>query len=427
MVMVYGFSTLAAGVQYFLNDFDSIFVPGASFIGSTDDVAINSTGNNQLITVDGSVYGFEGGISSGDQPNDSGLNILVHAGGSVASGGVFSAIKFQGTNSLVNNAGTLSGLYGIVMNGGGTGTTNLINSGRIQAGIGIYRLDVAGTEKVILTNTGEIISTGGLSYLEQTPFAVDDTIINSGLMSGIIDFGNGNNTYDGRGGRIVGTIISGSGNDTFLVGSKVENIAGGTNTDLLDFRSTSGLNIALDGAFANTGTAAGDFYLEIENVFGSSTGADKISGTNVANLLRGNGGNDTLYGRGAVDTLIGDAGNDTLLGGLGFDILTGGAGADIFRFDAVAEKGDIITAFDSADFMAFKKSAFGNLALGTLAATAFHSNTTGSAHDASDRFIYETDSDRLWYDADGTGGIARVMMADFSNNFALTNLDIRIV
>ena len=61
----------------------------------------------------------------------------------------------------------------------------------------------------------------------------------------------------------------------------------------------------------------------LENL--SLTGTSGINGTGitVANVLIGNGGNNTLSGL---------AGNDTLDGGGGNDTLVGGAGADTYRF-----------------------------------------------------------------------------------------------
>jgi Ca2+-binding RTX toxin-like protein len=49
---------------------------------------------------------------------------------------------------------------------------------------------------------------------------------------------------------------------------------------------------------------------------------------NSADIINGQGGNDTLSGKSGNDVLRGDAGNDRLDGGLGDDVLAGGAGAD---------------------------------------------------------------------------------------------------
>ena len=74
--------------------------------------------------------------------------------------------------------------------------------------------------------------------------------------------------------------------------------------------------------------------------------AETLTGTALADHLRGGGGNDSLSGldgndllaggKGA-DTLDGGAGNDTLHGGHGADVLTGGAGNDVFEIDGPAK------------------------------------------------------------------------------------------
>ncbi|MGZ0186566.1 MAG: calcium-binding protein, partial [Alphaproteobacteria bacterium] len=66
----------------------------------------------------------------------------------------------------------------------------------------------------------------------------------------------------------------------------------------------------------------------IENVRGSKTENDTLSGSAADNDLRGNGGDDTLNGRGGNDTLLGEAGDDTLIGEVGDDTLVGGGGLD---------------------------------------------------------------------------------------------------
>jgi Ca2+-binding RTX toxin-like protein len=152
------------------------------------------------------------------------------------------------------------------------------------------------------------------------------------------------------------------------------------------------------------------------------------TGGSLKGIAFGGDGDDTLRGGSGVDQFLGGTGSDVLVGGLGTDILGGGGGADRFLFDLKAEAGDNITSFDTADLFVFRSSGFNTIPKGTLAAAAFWTNATGSAHDASDRFIYEADADRLWFDADGTGtDFAKIMIADLTVNFTLTRLDIQII
>ncbi len=62
---------------------------------------------------------------------------------------------------------------------------------------------------------------------------------------------------------------------------------------------------------------------------------------------------------------------------------------------------------------------FAGLPTGTLASSAFASNLTGTATDEFDRIIYETDTGRLYFDADGSGSGTRVHFATIT----LTNAD----
>jgi len=150
---------------------------------------------------------------------------------------------------------------------------------------------------------------------------------------------------------------------------------------------------------SNSGAAAGDIFLSIENLRGSRFD-DSLTGDGNNNVLEGGSGNDTLNGGGGNDTAsyehagsgvtvslmlqgisqaTGGAGNDTLsnidnlrgsgfndtligdsnanilTGGIGGDHLTGGLGADTFRYISTldsqpnASLRDTITDFTHAD------------------------------------------------------------------------------
>ena len=59
-----------------------------------------------------------------------------------------------------------------------------------------------------------------------------------------------------------------------------------------------------------------------------------------------------------------------------------------------------------------------------LQAFAFGANLTGLAAGAPDRIIHETDTGKLFFDADGDGAGARVHVATVSNDLSLTNADV---
>ena len=138
-------------------------------------------------------------------------------------------------------------------------------------------------------------------------------------------------------------------------------------------------------------------------------------GNGGANTLDGLAGNDTLKGNGGNDTLKGGAGNDKLYGGDGKDTLTGGGGKDTFIFNNAPTSRDTITDFghSEGDKIQLSKAMFKGFAYtGALHADDFYAAAGATtAHDATDRLIYNTTTGILYYDADGKGGAAAVELA----------------
>jgi Ca2+-binding RTX toxin-like protein len=221
---------------------------------------------------------------------------------------------------------------------------------------------------------------------------------------------------------VQGQVMGGAGADTFIPGSEGEEFSGGDGLDTLNFRFAGAVAVALDGSRQNSGMAAGDSYSGIEVVIGSGRGADDILGATGAERLSGLDG---------ADSLDGQAGNDTLIGGLGADVLTGGLGNDAFRFQRVAESGDSILDFHKVtgdkDQIQIQALGFGGgLTTGLLAVGAFQARADNVAQDGTDRFIFRTTDTTLWYDADGTGAAAAVMLADLQAGVSLVASDILI-
>ncbi len=194
---------------------------------------------------------------------------------------------------------------------------------------------------------------------------------------------------------------------------------------------------------------AGDLRSLIENATGGS-GKDQLRGNAAANALLGNDNSDSLFGFGGRDQLdggnggdrldggngndimIGGTGSDRLIGGSGTDTLTGGLGNDSFVFKALGEANDRITDFSSAvagnnDRFELLGAAFGGLAAGNLAAGLFQSSNAAVAGTAAIRFLYETDTRILRYDADGNGVGAAVVIATLQAGAQVLLSDILIV
>jgi Ca2+-binding RTX toxin-like protein len=112
------------------------------------------------------------------------------------------------------------------------------------------------------------------------------------------------------------------------------------------------------------------------------------------------------------------------------------SGALWFIFDttpsAITNK-DTITDFTSGtDELQFSKAIFTGLsgaALGDLSSNAFWSGAgIKTARDADDRFIYDTTTGALYYDADGNAlGSAAVMVATLGATTPLNFTDLQII
>lgn len=132
-----------------------------------------------------------------------------------------------------------------------------------------------------------------------------------------------------------------------------------------------------------------------------------------------------------ADRLSGGAGSDLLDGGLGQDTLIGGTGEDSFRFSTELGRGNIdrMNDFDAGEDQILLDARIFTAAgvAGSLAFGAFHQSAAGTAQDANDRFIYDTDSGALYYDADGSGSGAAVQFARLNAGLNLSSDNFFIV
>jgi Ca2+-binding RTX toxin-like protein len=241
----------------------------------------------------------------------------------------------------------------------------------------------------------------------------------------------GNDTLLGLGAR--DTLAGGDGDDSLDGGAGSDRIEGGKGNDTFVFGVGDTL-VELAGQGTDTVRSAVTVTLaaNIENLVLTGTGAADGTGNGGKNKLTGSDGKNKLSGLDGDDTIIGGKGDDTLLGGKGADSLDGGAGKDRFVFDAAlgASNVDRITGFKAADdTMALEKDIFTKLGSvgATIGGNAFWANTTGKAHDGTDRIIYDTKTGRLFYDSNGnaSGGATQIALLD--KGLSLTEKDFLIV
>ena len=232
--------------------------------------------------------------------------------------------------------------------------------------------------------------------------------------------GSGNDDLRGNSGEDA--LFGEDGDDVLHGGNGADDLSGGAGSDTADYsEAPSGITASLDGSLAAKGFAEGDTYSSIEN----------LTGTGFADTLAGNSGGNTITGGDGKDRIDGKAGSDTLIGGNGADIMTGGAGNDTFRFTATSDVGNVIKDFSSNavgndDTLAFASAAFGGLAPGAIQANQFQSSIDANAATPEARFIFETDTGILRFDADGNGAGAAIVIATLLAGATLTAADIVI-
>ncbi|MET0607058.1 MAG: CAP domain-containing protein [Beijerinckiaceae bacterium] len=179
------------------------------------------------------------------------------------------------------------------------------------------------------------------------------------------------------------------------------------------------------------GTSAGETIHGTANrdIINGLGGGDRLYGENGDDQIDGGSGSDYLFGGAGADALIGGEGGDRLYGGASADVMTGGAGQDRYIFDTapVAGQADRITDFSTTDDLIWLENrVFTGLgSSGSMSSSAYWSGA--AAHDSSDRVIYNQATGALLYDADGTGQIAAVKIADLAPGLAMSSSDFQII
>jgi len=136
----------------------------------------------------------------------------------------------------------------------------------------------------------------------------------------------GHDLLMGRGGDDL--MRAGDGNDTLDGGAGADDLQGGLGRNQALYASaTTAVTADLFLEQRNTGDAAGDTYVGIQDLRGTDY-ADDLRGDNTANHIMGDDGHDMIHGRNGDDTLEGGLGNDVFVGGAGADHMDGGAGRD---------------------------------------------------------------------------------------------------
>lgn len=385
------FSALGGDFVFLMYDGGTTLGDGATY--ADFEVAVMGAGNNVVFgsDADSTVFGGAGN----DQISESTGNDLLHGG--------------NGHDLLEGGAGadTLHGGKGIDTMIGGAGDDLYIVD---HAGDRVFETlsptslqDAGGDDLVQSALTFRLDSSAGLSFVERltlTGTAHVNAVGND--LDNTLSGNGGNNLLNGGLGH--DTMLGGAGNDIYVVdalGDRVFETT--TTTSLVD---AGGNDLVQSAITFKLDASAGLRFVERLTL----TGTAHVNGT----------------GNGLANVMIGNDGNNLLNGGQGSDTLTGGAGSDVFVFSAAIGAGHIdrILDFDvSQDLIRLDDAIFAGLAGGVLQAAAFGANLLGQAQTAAERILYETDTGKVFFDADGQGGALRVQFATLGANLGLTHAD----
>jgi Ca2+-binding RTX toxin-like protein len=319
-------STLPNGVE-------NLTLIGVNAINGTGNSGNNIlTGNSASNTLNGStgVDTLIGGFGNDIYQVDSTTDIITENAGegidtiqssvtyTIASLANIENLTLTGS-SFINGAGNSANniLTGNSANNtldGSTGVDTLIGG----FGNDIYQVD--STTDIITENAGEGIDTIQSSVTYTIASLVN--IENLTLTGSSVINGTGNAANNSLTGNTANNTLNGSdGNDTLNGGAGNDTLIGGNGNDYADYySSTASVTVNLAMGTANDGLGGTDTLSQIENVQGSNTAGDNLTGDANNNTFYGYGGNDTLNGGDGNDLLIGGTGNDSLIGGNGTDI-----------------------------------------------------------------------------------------------------------
>lgn len=372
--------------------------------GDLDLTGMGNSLNNLLIGNDGSniLLGADGNdtIDAGDGQDD-----LIGGSGNdslMGGDGNDQLIGGDGTNTLIGGAGddyyvgTLASKDLMIEQAGG-GQDKVLTFVSMTLAANVEQMDLADSKTALKANGN-----------------TQDNIINGNAYANTILGLGGNDSLAGGSGK--DTLDGGDGADTLSGGEGIDKVSGGKGDDVYFVSDKDTLaEVAKGGTDTVFSTISWTLANDFENLI--MQGGDPITGTGntLNNKITGNTGNNKISG---------STGNDTLAGGGGVDTITGGGGLDVFTLDA--DGVSVVTDFSARDDTFQLSSAeFGAFtgATGAISASRFKSSSTGVAVDADDYICYATQTGQIFYDADGNGADAAVLIASVTPKLVLTAAD----
>ncbi|GLK67566.1 calcium-binding protein [Hansschlegelia plantiphila] len=323
-----------------LNITNSGTIDGDISFRSTDSGGSSSIANSGEIHGDVSLgvlvdaFDNRGGEITGDVALRDGSDTFDNRGGhvfGVVDGG-------SGDDTFIIDADPLT----IVENAGVAGGVDTLKSSTMSLNLENYRnienLALMGTAKLNLTGddgANALTGNGGVNVLRglggsdlyfvqnakdvviEANHEGTDTVrstVSFSLAGQFIEhlYLDGAGDLSGTGNTLANTITGNSGKNLLIGGAGADTLYGGGDIDTASYAGASkGVSANLATSAGGAGDAAGDVFVSIENLTGSSY-ADKLTGNIDANVIQGGAGADTM---------------------------TGGAGADVYYVDNV---GDVV-------------------------------------------------------------------------------------
>ena len=266
---------------------------------------------------------------------------------------------FSFTSSTASEASINGGTGGTGSNGGVSGGTNKLVYSALSSSFPVT-VNLA-------TNSAPLIS-GGFSNITSVIGSTDpaNTLIAANTTNQWTISGNEVGSVNTFGFSGMGHLVGGTGVDTFLFSGTSGNVlsinGSGAPTQQGDwlsyaaFPNTSTVTVNLaTGSASNVNGGAVGAVTNIQNVIGSASGTNNLTGAAQGNILVGGSGANTLVGGSGASLLIGGSGHGTISGGSGSDILIAGT---VAANDAALMA--ILAELQSADTFAQKVSDLKN-------------------------------------------------------------------
>ena len=421
-----------------------------------DDTLSGGSGNDRLDGGSG-VDSMTGGSGNDSYVVQSSGDKVVEASSS-GTDTVYSALSGYTLGANVEN-GRVDTSAG--SNLSGNSLNNVLTAG---AGSNVLNGDTGTDTASYSTATAAVTVSLATNSTQATGGSGADTLISLENLTGSayhdrLTGNSGANVLNGAAGE--DTLTGGDGSDTYYVDNSKDVVSetnasassGGTDTVYSSLASYT-LGGYVENGRVNTSAAANLTGNSLNNVLTAGSGNNVLngsSGTDTADYgmatsavtlslaitvaqITGGSGSDTLTalenltGSNHADRLTGSSGNNLLSGGAGNDTLSGGAGNDSFRFASALSDSNVDRITDYAvasDTLQLENSVFTKLSTtGPLSSSYFRANSTGTASDSNDYIVYETDTGKLFYDADGSGAGAKLLIALLTGNPVLTADDV---